>query len=279
MKARTIIGVLVVGAIVAFFSLSSTATYSLLKSGQALLSDFDEGTITASAVYVVNMTTGEILFERSADSVLPIASVSKLFTAHIANQSEELESPVLIVWQDFVTEGTAGALWLGEEYTVRELLFPLLLSSSNDAGAAIMRTLGKGYFDTSLETLYASAGLEDTTIADPTGLTSSNRSTARELVHFLKYLKSNDTYVLDITTLNSYVGEYRGWINNSPAKKFDTFRGGKHGYTPAAGRTFAGIFTIGGVDYAVVLLGSDELDSDITRAVHFLPDQLMWRTP
>lgn len=271
MNARTIVGVLLAGALVALLSLGSTSSYSLFNGGTALLSDFREESVTASAVLVSNMETGEVLFARAEDEVFSIASVSKLFTAHVAHQSEAIDDPVLIVWQDFVTEGTAGALWLGESYTIRELLFPLLLSSSNDAGAAILRTLGTTYFSSALSDVYADAGLDNTTIADPTGLTAGNRSTARELARFLVYLKKNDGYVLDITALDSYLGTYRGWINNSPAKPYDAFRGGKHGYTPVAGRTFAGLFEAEGELYAIVLLGSDDLSGDLEKAVALLP--------
>jgi len=270
-RAKTLTIFLVLAGLAVLGALSSSFTYAPFARYAALLQNFDKESITAESYFIYDRNARREILSRSPDEVRPIASVSKLFTAHVVTRSERIDDDALIVWQDFATEGTAGSLWLGEEYTVRELLFPLLLSSSNDAGAAIMRTLGRSYFTDTLAKIYEDAGLQHTTITDPTGLTAQNRSTARELARFLEYLDVNDSYVIDITTLRSYLGEYRGWINNDPGRKYESFSGGKHGYTPAAGRTFAGLFDTDEGSYVVVLLGSSDLEGDIDRAVSLLP--------
>jgi len=280
-SARTLIAVLVIGGFLTLFFISSTIRYPLFQSDEALLARFDDEKLTADAALVEVLATGETLFARNADSEYPIASITKLFTAYAVIHSPLIESETQIVWQDFSTEGTAGSLWLGETYTLRELLFPLLLSSSNDAGAAILRMLGKRAFDVELEKLYEDAGLSHTVIADTTGLTAKNHSTARELAVFIAYLDTHDRYLLDITELHSSVGPNGyGWINNNPGREYDTFKGGKHGYTPAAGRTFAGIFAGNdGEKYAVILLGSDNLSTDLAEIIKILPKNIVWSTP
>lgn len=266
MSAHTIIAVLCIVAAITILSLSSSAQYSpdVLSTESETTTD----SLTAKSALVLQNDTAEIVLEKDADTVRPIASVTKLFTAHAANSSTLLDTSVLIEWQDFSTEGGAGSLALGESYTLRGLLFPLLLSSSNDAGTAIMRAFGETAFAAAIQTSLDEAGLGKTRIADGSGLSSQNVSTARELATFLTYLETKDPYILDITTLRSYGGEYRGWVNNNPARTYDSFAGGKHGMTPEAGRTFAGFFEGNdGKMYTVVLLGSSDLQGDLEAIV------------
>lgn len=251
--------------------LGSQATYTFF--GDNLASVFtasEEQSLSAEAYLITNLDSGAIVAEKNKDVELPIASLTKLFTASVVYDSQSLEQDTLIVWQDIVTEGGAGKLWLGQTYTLRDLLFPLLLSSSNDAAAALARTLGTAAYASAQETILRNAGLTQTTIVDSSGLNDGNISTASELTTFLIYLREHDPFVLDITRLKSYMGPYHGWINNNPGAAFESWRGGKHGYTYAAGRTFAGIFETNGATYAVVLLKSSDLQADIETALGLL---------
>jgi D-alanyl-D-alanine carboxypeptidase len=273
MYARALVAaILIIGGLFLLGSFGSTVTYLPFFGNQAaVLTASDADSLSARSALVVDRTNGATVLDKDADAPYPIASIAKLFTAYAADHSSEIDNKALIVWQDYTTEGDAGGLWLGETYTVRELLFPLLLSSSNDAAAAIYRTLGASAYAGALQQLYADAGLAKTTITEPSGLSAADRSTARDLARFLAYLDTHDRYLLDITTLPSYVGQYRGLLNNDPAASLDGFRGGKHGYTPEAGHTFAGIFRKGDTEYTVILLDSDDLEGDLSLVVPRLP--------
>jgi len=261
-------GLLIVGGIVTFVSIGTTATYNGASLFLATKSEFE--VVTAKSVLVLDSDSNAVIYERNADEQRPIASITKLFTAYTALRSKDIDTPVLIEWQDYSTEGSAGSLKLGETYTLRDLLFPLLLSSSNDAGTAIERKLGYSTFQSSLKETYADAGLSYTALHDGTGLSSNDVSTARDLATFLTYLRTKEPHILDITTLRSYGGNYRGWINNDPGRSFESFRGGKHGYTTEAGRTFAGFFTTEHGEYTVVLLGSTDLLGDLDTILNLL---------
>lgn len=267
-----VIVLVALGGIGFLMVLGSHATYSILGGNLASVFSREPAlSISAEAYLITNLSTGEVVAEKNKDAELPIASLTKLFTASAVYDSGKLEEDTLIVWQDIVTEGSAGKLWLGQTYTLRDLLFPLLLSSSNDAAAALVRTVGGAAYASAKDKVLLDAGLTKTHITDSSGLSDSNTSTAAELATFLGYLKEHDPYVLDITRLKSYMGPYQGWINNNPGASFDTWRGGKHGYTYAAGRTFAGIFEKNGVEYVVVLLKSSNLEQDLEAALSLLP--------
>lgn len=218
--------------------------------------------LSASSWLVFDAESGEVLLSHDPDAPRPIASVTKLISATQFFAHDDLDAPVTITWSDVNAEGRAGKLAYGEVYTSRELLFPLLLESSNDAAEALARV------DSALiERMndYAdSLGLEHTSFADASGLSDQNVSTARELMALIRAVQSDEPHVLDITRLHEYYTDDNGWINNSPVIDIENYRGGKHGYTTAAGRTFAGLFERSdGRLVGVVLLGSDNIAQDL----------------
>lgn len=232
--------------------------------------------ISAKAYAVFDVETGEVLAAKDSEKVLPIASVTKLVTAATALKEQDLEKSGEIQWSDVNTEGRAGKLKAGEKYTYRELLFPLLLESSNDAAAFFERETAVEMI-TAMNDLSENIGMEDTVFADASGLSSRNVSTATDLMKLLRYLKNDESYVLDITSLEQYVGPYTGWVNNSPVLN-NEYRGGKHGYTEAAKRTLVALFE---EDFAAskreigyILLGSDDLAMDTATLRDFVENSV-----
>lgn len=207
--------------------------------------------VSARAYSVIDIETGTILFSHNADEVLPIASVTKLFTA-AALSPAAYNTPVIITKTDVSTEGRAGKLESGQVYTAHELLFPLLLESSNDAAVAIKRVTGP----------VAVAG---TILTDTAGFSPENKLSATTLAREMQQLYHTQPHIFDITTLTQAVGSYTGWVNNSPVASWSGFRGGKHGYTEAAGKTLAAVFEEPALhDRALgyVLLGSTDIAAD-----------------
>ncbi len=211
-----------------------------------------------------NPKTGEIITGHNLQERLPIASVTKLFTAEIVMRSEKKDELFLIFESDIVTPGRAGKLVSGERVSPYTLLFPLLLESSNDAGTAIQRKLGDG-FNTSVSSIIQSLALTDTQIVDATGLSKDNVSTVENLARFFTYLRTTEPHILDITQLTTYVGPHTGYINNDPARTIHEFIGGKHGYTTEARHTFVGSFMSPntGKEIGIVVLKSNDLLGDI----------------
>lgn len=236
------------------------------ESQKAALSGF-----TTDTWALFDPDTGEILRGENLDEVRPIASITKLFTAYAATKSDLLDSAVTISWSDLNTEGRAGKLTYGERHTVRELLFPLLIESSNDAGEALRRALGND-FALELDILERELGLASTVIVDGSGLSPENVSTVADLSRFYSFLRREHPHILDITKLKLYIGEEHGWVNNDPARELPGFSGGKNGYTYEAGRTFVGTFTIPETDreVGVVFLGSTNFSSDMNLLMDYL---------
>ena len=232
--------------------------------------DIPAPSLTTDTWGLFDPETGTLIAGHNTDVVRPIASITKLFTAEAVIRSAKRDTPIMIMAVDVAEEGRAGKLTYGEKTTPYSLLYPLLLESSNDAAHAITRTLGSEY-ETTVSTLVSSLALPHTTIRDGSGLNPGNVSTVSELAIYYAHLRHDEPHILDITHLPLFIGESDGYINNNPARHFDTFMGGKHGLTDEAGRTFLGSFTSrdGETEIGVVLLGSDNLEADIEALITY----------
>lgn len=219
--------------------------------------------LTTDTWGVFDPKTGMIITGENLDTERPIASVSKLFTAYVVMKSDKKDDAFTITAADIATEGRAGKLTYGEMVTPYTLLFPLLIESSNDAAVAISRYIG-AEFDTQIHTVTKTLALSHTTISEPSGLSARDISSVRDLAAFYAHVAKNEPHILDITRLPMYIALRDGYMNNNPAVHIDTYKGGKHGFTDEAGRTFVGSFAgENGKDVGVVLLGSSDLLHDI----------------
>ncbi len=220
--------------------------------------------LTTDTWGIFDPLTGEITQGNNVSEKRSIASITKLFTAEATMKSTQKDVPFIIEHFDVSEEGRSGKLALGTYMSAYELLFPLLIESSNDAGESIRRHL-EDEFTLSAETTIESLGLTDTRIVDATGLSKGNVSTVENLARYYTHLRKNYPHIIDITQLTTYVGKNTGYINNNPGRSFSNFTGGKHGYTEEAGRTFVGTFRQEetGSEIGIVLLKSTDLSSDI----------------
>ncbi len=221
-------------------------------------------TITTDAWGIFDPKTGKVIGGNNTKNVHQIASVTKLFTGAVVMMSDKKDETFEIIATDVHTEGRSGKIVAGIKTTPYDLLFPLLIESSNDAGTAIARHLGSA-FEVGVAGIIQSLELSNTTIVEPTGLSSKNVSTVSDLARFYAYLKESHPHILDITELNTYIDERTGYGNSNPARTLSSFIGGKQGYTDEAGRTFVGTFTLPGssTEIGIVLLKSQNLLSDI----------------
>lgn len=222
--------------------------------------------LTTDTWGIFDIETGEIIAGNNVEKEAPIASISKLFTALSVLESPTQHDSFIIQQSDINTEGRSGKLTAGDKMTPYELLFPLLIESSNDAAKAIARQ-SKDSLAQTVTHLKETLSLQQTTITEPSGLSPHNTSTVQDLASFYAYLKQRQPHILDITTLRTYISSHTGYINNDPAVTFDSFLGGKHGFTPEAGRTFVGAFDTGSdaKGVGIVILGSENLMGDITK--------------
>ncbi len=226
--------------------------------------------ISAKAWQITDVDTGEVLAEYQSSVVFPFASVVKLLTAYaVLEQTDASTNSVVLTYADILTEGRSGGLEVFEEYSPQELLSPLLVTSSNDAGAALARA----YPDllSTMQKFALEAGASDTIIADTTGLSLHNLTTAADLSLIVASLYRQSPHTFDITRTSQIIGQYgSGWVNNIPFRHLDGYQGGKQGYLPEAGQTGVAIFEIDeeiSKMFSVTILASDSVAKDM-EALH-----------
>jgi len=238
--------------------------------------------VTAKAWAVFSLETGNILFAENETKILPIASVTKLATAATLLDSYDMSYTTTASWQDIYTEGRAGGLTAGEELSREELLFPLLLESSNDAAAVLESSLPAGELVSSMNNYVATKGLSSTTFEDVSGLSPENKSSVSDLVRLAYIVNQEQPHVTDITRLKQFFNPNHGWQNNNPFVAHAGYVGGKHGFTPEAGRTAVAVFEeqfprnqTAKVGY--VLLGSTDLKTDMSALRELVRTSVYYR--
>ena len=152
---------------------------------QGLHADSDPLALKSAVALVVDQDTNEVLFSKNPEAVLPIASITKLMTALVVTDAQLPLDEVLTISQDDVDteKGSRSRLTVGTQLSRGEMLHLALMSSENRAAHALGRHYPGG-LEAFVEAMNAKAqllGMSDTRYIEPTGLSSSNQSTARDL--------------------------------------------------------------------------------------------------
>lgn len=145
--------------------------------------------LNAAAVLVVDQDTGEELYAKNADAVLPIASLTKLMTGLVLTSAGlPLDERITITNADIDRlKGSSSRLPVGTTLTRGEMMQLALMSSENRAAHALGRTY-QGGMERFVRLMNAHAqllGMNHTRYVEPTGLSSHNRSTARDLARLV----------------------------------------------------------------------------------------------
>jgi len=152
--------------------------------------------IEAKAAISIETENGskKILFKKKSKEILPIASLTKLMTALISLENYSLDQKVKISKEAAQKEGISGYLKIGETFYLKDLLYSLLMESSNGAATALSEIMGQEKFVKLMNVKAKELGLEDTYFFNPTGLDPEapgippNYSTAEDLVTLTLYL-------------------------------------------------------------------------------------------
>lgn len=159
--------------------------------------------LKSSVALVVDQDTREVLFSKNDQAVLPIASITKLMTGVLISEAQLPTEEMITITQDDVDteKHSSSRLRVGVSLPRGELLHLALMSSENRAAHALGRTYPGG-IDTFVAMMNAKArtlGMRDTRYVEPTGLSSSNQSSARDLALLVNYAY-NDPTLRQLTT-------------------------------------------------------------------------------
>ncbi|WP_027994941.1 serine hydrolase [Simplicispira psychrophila] len=177
--------------------------------------------LKSSVALIIDQDTKEILLSKNDHAVLPIASLTKLMTGHLISKARlPMDEPITITQDDVDTEkGSRSRLMVGTTLTRREMLHLALMSSENRAANALGRTYPGGLvaFVAQMNATARTLGMVDTRYVEPTGLSSKNQSSARDLA-ILVNVAHSDPVLREFSTSPGYevaVGKRTLQYNNT----------------------------------------------------------------
>ena len=183
-KLHPLEGIVAVFAL--FFVLALTIGFAQAQDAKATKAVY----LRSSSALVLDADTGEVVIDKNADAVTPIASITKLMTAMVSlDRGLDLEQRIVLSRQDTDSlKGSRSRLRPGNVLTRGDLLMLALMASENRAAAALGRTYPGGLepFVAAMNAKAASLGMNDSRFVDATGLSPYNVSSARDLVKLVR---------------------------------------------------------------------------------------------
>lgn len=212
-----------------------------------------------AAECVVEVSSRRFLHEKDAERRLPMASTTKVLTAILVIEDCDPDEVVTIPKEAEGTEGSSVYLKAGDEYTVRDLLYGLMLRSGNDC-AVTLALHHSGSIEAFAREMTARAermGAEHSCFRNPHGLPDGEHyTTARDLALISAYAMQND-FFREIVGCSYYAP--RGWKNkNKLLASYDGATGVKTGFTTAAGKCLVASAERNGMTIVSVLLNCPE---------------------
>lgn len=152
-----------------------------------------------------DLLNDKVLFKKNEQESFPIASLTKLMTALIVLESYyELDQVVFISEAAVNQPGDQGLLTPGEVLSIKNLLYIMLIESSNDAAYALAEIKGIEQFIGLMNLKAMELRLFSSNFVDVSGLSSDNYSTAEDLVILTKYLLERYPLIWEILSNEKY---------------------------------------------------------------------------
>lgn len=235
--------------------------------------------ITAPNLILGETNTTRILYERNADEKIYPASLTKLMTAILVVENCELDEIVTVSEKAVfsVPSGYVNAnLQVGEELTVEDLLYVMLIPSANDAANALAEHVGGSIesFSTMMNTRAKELGCTGSNFTNPSGLhEKTHYTTARDLYLISKEAITKPTIKKIIKTIRYTLPETNKYTDTKMKRVFITTNymirsnltqyycdyciGGKTGYTGEAKNCVVEYAQKDGIELIAVVMGEN----------------------
>jgi serine-type D-Ala-D-Ala carboxypeptidase (penicillin-binding protein 5/6) len=218
--------------------------------------------LAAASAILADLDSGQVLFGLQPSAKRPIASVTKILTAWLVLQRSDLTDQVTVSARAAGESGSVLGLERGERISVENLLYALLLQSSNDAAVALAEQVGGSVerFVTLMNREGRRLGLSHTRVRSPDGLDDQGYSTAADLARLTESAETNPMFRTIVGTRFRSIPAPKGpprRIQNRNALLW-LYRGStgvKTGYTGAAGHCLVAAAERNGRRLVAVVLG------------------------
>lgn len=235
--------------------------------------------INAESAIVAKITPNyqtKILFKKNADKIRPIASLTKLMTALVVFDLDEtynLSRKIPITQNAVDQEGDSKFenLKVGAKIPIGNLVYKMLIESSNDAAFAVTQPMGERAFSELMNIYAKEIGLNNTRFFNSTGLEpneSKNTSTAFDLVKIAKHILQNYPQIFGITANRKFSAQN----TNKLLEDYPQIIGGKTGWTPSANGCLL-LVTQNSKEkdyYISIILGADDRFAEMRKILDVL---------
>lgn len=248
-----------------------------------LREDYSDPDLTAKSVFVNDIDTGSILFEKNADTPILPASTTKIITALVAMDYYSLDDVLKVNGISVV--GQKMNLVDGEEITARNLLYGLLIFSANDAAEIFAQNYpgGRDEFISSMNRKAQEINLDNSSFTNPSGLeTGDHYSTARDLVRAASYAQKNPFFAEVVATPEIKVTSIDGKIVhnltniNELVGEVDGVLGVKTGWTENAQENLVTYINRDNKRVMIALLGSEDRFKETTVLIDWIFENYSW---
>lgn len=242
-----------------------TPSLSASLAHTPLMLALNPDTLSAEAAVLYDIRTGHVLYQKEANKVLPLASLTKMMAAEVVLSKRPPTMPVQIRAEHLAPEGDSG-LKVGQTFHLSDLIRLSLIASSNDAITAAASTLGPDPI-AAMNAAAQDLGLTKTQFFNASGLdidryTSGAYGSAYDVARLAARLFRDHPDFFELTSQPEVQVETDGRLLKAaatalPLQSIPGFVAAKTGYTDLAGGNLVAIVDLEpGVTVVAVALGS-----------------------
>lgn len=246
------------------FGLALPVRAQEVQAGRFALGQFD---VPCRAAILIDQESGTVLYEKEADTQMPIASITKVMTLLLVMEGLEagrftLEDTVPVTEHAYSMGGSQIWLEPGEQFTVDEMLRAVCVASANDAAVALAEMVGgsEPVFVEQMNQNAAQMGMTNTTFQNACGLDQEGHlSTARDVAIMSREILNKHPQILNYTgiwTDSLRDGQTQLVNTNKLLRRYQGITGLKTGTTGGAGVCLSASATRDGLSLIAVVLGA-----------------------
>lgn len=222
-----------------------------------------EPDVNALSAVLIDADTGRVLWGKNENDPMAMASTTKIMTAIVTLENADINEKVTVSKNATLAPQVKMNLQEGEELTLEQLLYALLMQSSNDAAVAIAEKVGGSVenFCAMMNKKAKELGCKDTEFVTPNGLDKGNHhSTAYDMAIIGAYAIRNEEFIRISNTKNiSFTSNKKNYSIVNKNQLLNSYEGAigiKTGFTGKAGHCFVGAAKRGDVTLVSVVLAS-----------------------
>lgn len=219
--------------------------------------------VNALSAVLIDGDTGRILWGKDENEPMAMASTTKIMTAIVTLENADISQKITVSKNATLAPPVKMHLVSGEELTIEQLLYALLMQSSNDAAVAIAESVGGSVenFCAMMNNKAKELGCKDTEFVTPNGLDKGNHhSTAYDMALIGAYAIKNREFMRISNTKNiSFSSSKKSYSIVNKNQLLNTYNGAigiKTGFTGKAGHCFVGAAKRDDVTLVSVVLAS-----------------------